>query len=169
MKKARQYSARGLLLPPPVGWRDKRFKCNTCPRLGDWYMVFDRSRRSRNLYEEAYAVLARNPEYAEQARAFMNQPAPMHFIPRPEPGFVDKAPVPVKEMDPEISMTVTSQGSVRDIEILNAPEDMLEDDLWQIKKQVQETPFRPAMQDGEVVTTKDYVWNYQILIYGEAS
>jgi len=137
--------------------------------LGDWYMVFDKSRRSRKLYEEAYAVLAQNPQYAEQAGAFMNQPAPMHFIPKPEPGFVDKAPVPVKEIDLEISMTVTSQGSVRDIEILNAPEDMLEDDLWQIKKQVQETPFRPAMQNGEVVTTRDYLWNYQILIYGEAS
>jgi len=137
--------------------------------LGDWYMVFDKNRKARNLYEEAYAVLAQSPQYAEQAKAFMNQPSPMHFIPKPEPGFTEKAPVPVKEIDLEISMTVTSQGNVRDVEILNAPEEMLEDDLWQIKKQVQETPFRPAIQDGEVVTTKEYLWNYQILIYGEAS
>ena len=99
----------------------------------------------------------------------MNQPSPMHFIPKPEPGFLDKAPVPVKEINLEISMTVTTQGSVRNIEILNAPGDMLEDDLWQIKKQVQETPFRPAMENGEVVTTEGYLWNYLIVIYGEAS
>jgi tetratricopeptide (TPR) repeat protein len=137
--------------------------------LGDWYMVFDRSRKARNLYEEAYSVLAQSDGYAEQAKGFMNQPAPMHFIPKPEPGFLDKAPVPVKEINLEISMTVTTQGSVRNIEILNAPEDMLEDDLWQIKKQVQETPFRPAMANGEVVTTEGYLWNYLIVIYGEAS
>jgi len=135
--------------------------------LADWYLVFDKTRRSRNLYEEAYAILAQSKENPELAEKFMSQPSPMHFIPKPEPGFLAESPVPVKEINLEISMTVTSQGSVRNIEFLNAPDDMLEDDLWQIKKQMQETPFRPAMEKGEVVTTKDYLWNYVIVIYGE--
>jgi tetratricopeptide (TPR) repeat protein len=137
--------------------------------LGDWYLVFDKSRRARNLYVEAYQVLAQNEEYADQAVQFMNQPAPMHFIPKPEPGNPAEAPDTVREINLEISMTVTSHGSVRNVEISNAPEEMLEDDLLQIKKQVQETPFRPAMRSGEVVTTKDYLWTYPIIIYGEAS
>ena len=99
----------------------------------------------------------------------MSDPKPMHFITNLQPGFLGDTPVELKEINLEISMTVTSMGSVRYIEILNAPEDMLEDDLWQIKKLVQETPFRPAVQKGEVVTTKDYLWNYVIVIYGETS
>jgi len=137
--------------------------------LGDWYLVFDKARRAMNLYEEAYQVLAQSTGYADQAQQFMSQPAPMHFIPQPEPGNLADAPETVREINLEISMTVTSHGSVRNVEINNAPEEMLEDDLLQIKKQVQETPFRPAMQAGEVVTTKDYLWTYPIIIYGEAS
>ena len=137
--------------------------------LGDWYLVFDRRRKSRSLYEAAYEVLAQSEEQPELAEEFMSDPKPMHFITNLQPGFLGDTPVELKEINLEISMTVTSMGSVRYIEILNAPEDMLEDDLWQIKKLVQETPFRPAVQKGEVVTTKDYLWNYVIVIYGETS
>lgn len=135
--------------------------------LADWYMVFDKTRRSQNLYEDAYQVLLQNPEYAHLADEFMSQPKPMHFIANAQSNFLDEAPVDLKKTNLEISMTVTSVGNVRSIAFLNAPEEMSEDDLWQIKKQVQETPFRPALQEGEVVTTKGYVWNYVIVTYEE--
>jgi len=137
--------------------------------LGDWYMVFDKPRRARGLYEDAYRILANSPDYAHLADEFMKDPKPMHFISTPEPGFLDGAPPNLQELKLEVTMTVTSRGDVRTVEILNPPEDMSEDDQWQIKKQLQETPFRPAMQEGEVVSTKEFLWNYVIVKYGEAS
>ncbi|MBT8064906.1 MAG: hypothetical protein KJN94_07785, partial [Gammaproteobacteria bacterium] len=57
----------------------------------------------------------------------------------------------------------TSYGQVRNVELLNAPDGLEEDALQEITKQVQLTPFRPALKQGEVVTTREFIWRYQIV------
>ena len=135
--------------------------------LADWYMVFDKSRRARGLYEQAYQILLQRPEYAHHAAEFMRHPQPMHFIATPEAGSLEDEALGVKEFNLEVSMTVTSGGDARNVVFLNPPESVAEQDLWQIKKQVQETPFRPALENGEVVTTREYLWKYLIVVFEE--
>lgn len=130
--------------------------------MGDWYLVLEKSRRARGLYQEAYQVLAQSEEYAELAASHMNQPRPVHFA-YPQPSLPEDAPVELLELNLDISMTVTSFGDVRYVEVLNAPEDISEDDLGAIIRGVRETPFRPAMKEGQVVTTKDFIWQYAIV------
>jgi len=137
--------------------------------LGDWFLVFEKPRRSWGLYEQGYRILAQNEETAELADSYMSHPKPAHFIINPQPVFLENAPTELQETGLDISMTVTSSGATRNVEVLNAPEGLSKDDLWEIKKQVLGIPFRPAMKEGEVVTTKDFIWHYAFAPEGTAS
>jgi hypothetical protein len=137
--------------------------------LGDWLLVFDKPRKSRELYESGYQILAESEENAELADSYMSHPKPMHFITNPLPELFEDTPTELQEMSLDISMTVSSIGVVRMVEVLNAPEGMSKDDLRAIERRVRATPFRPAMKEGEVVTTRDFIWHYAIAPQGRAS
>jgi tetratricopeptide (TPR) repeat protein len=142
--------------PPPV-------YATALADLGDWLIVFEKSSKSRKLYEQGYEILSQSEEYAELAKNYMSRPQPMYFVdPATLPGAPDDGSAENELFNLEISMTITSSGTVRQVEFLNPPEDMPEDDLKQIKKQVLRLPFRPAMKGGEVVTTEDFIWHYTI-------
>ena len=107
-------------------------------------------------------MLAENEGFSEQADRFMSQPEPMHFI-------FDISAVKLAEtlaeLDHpriEVSMTVTTIGSLRSIEFLEAPEELTKSDLNRIKRGLERIPFRPAMKDGEVVTTKSFIWQFEM-------
>ncbi len=136
--------------------------------LADWCLVFEKSNTARNLYEQAYQVLAQSEEYAVLADSYMGQPQPVHFF-KPQQRSLEDVPTELREMSFDISMTVTSVGRLRFVEVLNAPEGTSKDDLREIKKLVLETPFRPAMKEGEVVTIKDFIWHYAIALQEGAS
>jgi len=78
------------------------------------------------------------------------------------PGFLEDAPAELQEMNLDISMTVTNLGSVRYVEVLNAPQGLSKNDLGNIKRRVRGILFRPAVKEGEVVTIKDFIWQYAI-------
>lgn len=137
--------------------------------LGDWYLLFDKPGRSRKLYEQGYHVLKQSEQYADLADGYMSHPKPAHFIINPLPDFLENAVTGLHEMSLDISITVTNYGSVHSIEVVKAPESMTKNDLREIKMQVRSIPFRPAMKEGEVVTTKDYIWHYAIDPQGSAS
>ena len=131
--------------------------------LGDWYLVFEKRRKSQEFYQRGYQTLAQSEEYAKLADSFMSHPKPMHFIVNLQPDFLEDVPVLLQELSFDISMTVTVLGQARYVEILSAPEGMSENDIRAIRRLVAETPFRPAMKEGEVVTTKEFIWNYTIV------
>jgi tetratricopeptide (TPR) repeat protein len=137
--------------------------------LGDWYLLFDKPRRSRALYEEGYQILTQSEQYAGLADSYMSHPKPVHFIINPLPDFLENAMTDLKEMSLDISITVTNFGDVHSIKVLKAPESLSKNDLKEIKMQMREIPFRPAMKEGEVVTTKDYIWHYAVEPQGMAS
>jgi len=128
---------------------------------GDWYLVFGRSRRARNLYEEAWQILAQDDEYAELVESFLGQPRPMHFV-EPPPTYLEELPPELEALSLDVSMTVTSFGDVRYVEVKNPPEVLSKQQLGVIEREVRETPFRPAMKAGEVVTTKDFIWQFAV-------
>ena len=78
-------------------------------------------------------------------------------------------PVDLQDLSVDVSMTVTSYGDVRYVEVLDPPEGLTENHVGQIKRQVRQVPFRPALKAGEVVTTKDFIWQYAIATQGQAS
>ena len=137
--------------------------------LGDWYLLFDKPGKSRGLYEQGYQILTQSEQYSPLADSYMSHPKPVHFIINPLPDFLENAMTELQEMSLDISITVTNFGSVHSIEVLKAPEGTSKHDLKKIKMQLRAIPFRPAMKEGEVVSTKDFIWHYAIEPQGSAS
>lgn len=127
--------------------------------LGDWFLVFGRSRSARQYYEEAFAMLSRSDEYAQFADSYLGRPAPVYFF-EPGPGVADNERSDSGDIPLDISMTITRSGDARDVEILHPPDNLSEDDVEAIERQVKEMIFRPALKAGEVVTTENFVWRY---------
>jgi tetratricopeptide (TPR) repeat protein len=137
--------------------------------LGDWYLLIEKYRSSWKLYEEGYSILLENKEFAELADTYMDQPVPMHFVEGKPPALGEEEQPEPEETWYEISLTVTQSGKLRSIEFVDPPEQLTNDDRRQVKIQVQDIPFRPAMKEGKVVTTKEFIWRYRILPEEEAS
>jgi len=129
--------------------------------LGDWSLHFEKYRSARNLYEQAYQVLAASDDYAELVDNYLGSPKPMKFVDIYRVP-IEGAPLESEEQRVDVSMTVTRIGDVRYVEILNPPEDMSEDNLKEIKRELQDTPFRPSLKDGKAVTTEGFIWQHVI-------
>ena len=127
--------------------------------MADWCLHFEKFRKARELYEQAYMALAESTEYADQIEEYLGSPRPMEFT-----GFQTELPdgQPLEEgsVRLDVSMTVTRVGNVRYVEILNPPEGLSEDEIGAISREVRETPFRPSVVDGKAVTTKDFIWQH---------
>lgn len=129
--------------------------------LADWSLYFEKYRAARVLYEEAYQVLAASPEYAELADEYLGQPKPMEFTDVSDAS-VEGMPMEDGSTNIDISMTVTRIGDVRYVEILNPPEGMTDKHKTEIRRTVQDTPFRPSLRGGKAVTTEGFIWQHTI-------
>ena len=137
--------------------------------IGDWYLLIEKFHRAQDLYEEGYRVLAGDDATAELAAGYMTEPQPMDILTNPfRDAIVDKSGA-LPETGLEVSMTVTGLGSIRDVEFLDAPEELTKDQLKRIRYQLQRIPSRPAIRDGEVLTTREFNWRYRITPPEEAS
>jgi tetratricopeptide (TPR) repeat protein len=136
--------------------------------LADWYLLFGKFGEAWNSYEQAYQVLAESEQYAELADSYMGKPKPVYFS-NLQPGLLEDAPADLQEDSLDVSMTVTDSGSARSVEVLNAPEGISEDDLGAIERRVRGMIFRPALRDGEVATTRDFIWPCPIVPQGTSS
>jgi tetratricopeptide (TPR) repeat protein len=128
--------------------------------LGDWFLVFGRSRLARRHYEDAFLTLSRSEEYANLADSYLGRPKLLYFMaPEAEPPSESQSASGDVQFD--VKMTVTRSGDARDVEIVNPPEGLSEEDLEAIERQVRKMTFRPALKAGEVVTTEDFIWRYE--------
>ena len=137
--------------------------------MGDWYLLAEKYRKSWNMYEQGYKVLSENKDTAELASLYMSEPRPMHFVVDPASALMEETPSDDESDGLDISMTVTGSGKLRAIGILDVPEEMTRDEIREIERQVRRIPFRPAMKDGKVVTTKDFKWRYKMAPKEDAS
>jgi len=136
--------------------------------VGDWYLVLGKARKARGLYEQGYELLRSSEAYAELAESYMDQPEPVYFF-NPYADILESAPMDTTEVTLDISMTVTSSGDTRDVEVLHASEGVPEETINKILKEVRQIPFRPALKAGELVTTRDFIWQCKIIPQRSAS
>ena len=129
--------------------------------LGDWFLVFGKSRTARRYYEEAYQALAQSQEYAQLAERLLGQPKPVYFF-DPTATLSEEARAALLEIRLGVSMTVTRSGEPRRVEFLDPPPSLSDGDLELMERQVREMTFRPAVREGKVVSTEDFIWRYDI-------
>jgi tetratricopeptide (TPR) repeat protein len=128
--------------------------------LGDWFLVFGKSRTARRHYEEAYQALAQSEKFAAAAGNFLDQPKPVYFF-DPTASLSDEAKSALQDVRLDVSMTVTRSGEPRRVEVLEPPATLSEDDIEQVERQVREMFFRPALREGKVISTEHFIWRYE--------
>jgi tetratricopeptide (TPR) repeat protein len=126
-------------------------------QLGDWFLALEHFRAAAKQYEQAYQLLVGSEEFANMAEAYFGRPAPLQFL-NTSGSFVRDLNPPIPPGGMEISMTVTRNGRLIDIEFVSPPDEQSDDSEEKIREQLQSTRFRPAVVAGEVETTHDFVW-----------
>ena len=126
-------------------------------QVGDWNLAFEYYRSAEINYEQAYRILAASADFATLADRYMGQPAPIRFMNTGE-SFVRDPNPPAVAGSLEISMTVMDNGRLQDVEIIDAPESLSEEQSQKILGVLQGALFRPAVVNGEVRTLEDFVW-----------
>ena len=132
-------------------------------QLGDWYLVSDKPRTAWEKYELAYQVLLDAEGSEELADAYLGRPAPLTLLYEETEFTGDQGD---EESDPEgqvqLSMTVSRYGEVSYVKVVGAPESLTDNDLRAIKDKLERTVFRPRIDQGTVVQTKDFLWGFSV-------
>lgn len=126
-------------------------------QLGDWYLALQHFRSAEKQYERAYRLLANSKAFAAIADEYLGVPSPLRFLNTTD-RFVRDLAAPVAEGELEISMTVTRNGRLHDVEIINAPEGESQEDIQELAERLENTRFRPAIINGEAERLEGFVW-----------
>ena len=97
----------------------------------------------------------------EFADRLLGQPKPVYFF-DPTATLSEEAKAALQEIRLDVSMTVTRSGEPRRVEFPDPPSSLTEEDLEVIERQVREMTFRPALREGKVVNTREFIWRYEI-------
>ena len=131
-------------------------------QVGDWNLAFEHYRAAERSYEQAYQVLAASAELAPLAAQYLGQPTPIRIM-NTSGSLVRNLEPPPAGGSLDISMTVKATGRLRDIQIVNAPASLPEEQLREIRQILEGALFRPAVIDGEVRTLEGFVWRVPAL------
>jgi tetratricopeptide (TPR) repeat protein len=136
--------------------------------LGDWYLMFPKGVLSRSLYQQGYRLLTESELPAAAIENYMNQPRAPYYLTDEMLMLPNEGTRPSEELNLDLSMTVTKYGDIREVEVVKAPRELSEDEIELIRDKLKSVRFRPAMKEGKIVTTQDFIWQYAIAM-GEAS
>jgi tetratricopeptide (TPR) repeat protein len=126
-------------------------------QLGDWNLALEFNRSAARNYEEAYRLLAASPEFAFMADDYLGKPSPLRLM-NNMAGFIRNLDPPAAEGNLEISMTVTPDGRLHDLQMVSAPAEVSGDEWQQFRAQLETILFRPAVVAGEVQTVEGFIW-----------
>jgi hypothetical protein len=131
-------------------------------QVGDWNLAFERYREAERNYEQAYRVLAASEAFSALAEKYLGQPTPIRIMNESGPLVRDlDAPAAADSLD--IRMTVKANGRLQDVEVVDAPAGLPEEQLRELEEILDRALFRPAVVDGEVRTLEGFVWRIPAL------
>jgi tetratricopeptide (TPR) repeat protein len=126
-------------------------------QLGDWYLVLEQFRTAGKEYQRAFQMLSANGENLALADEYFGTPTPLRFLSTDE-SFVRSFDEPVASDGLEVVMTVTRNGRLTDVEFRNVPAHESQEEIETVRRRLERTRFRPAMQMGKVIEMVNYVW-----------
>lgn len=126
-------------------------------QLGDWYLALQHFRSAEKQYERAYRLLAGSETFASIADEYMGSPSPLRFLSTSD-HFVRDLDEPIPDGGLEIRMTVTRNGRLHNVRVVNAPESESDEDIAELTERLEHTRFRPAIVEGECDRVEDFVW-----------
>ena len=126
-----------------------RDQANAIAELGDWYLVFGQRVSANQAYKLAYDFLG-DKEQPELLRdALFGEPKLIKFTDFSNTAMKE----PLEEEAVEISMTISTNGIPRSIEIINPPEDLDKKLRRTIFKDLHAQRYRPKLVEGAPINS----------------
>ena len=126
-------------------------------QLGDWNLALEFNRSAAANYEEAYRVLAQSDEFGFMADDYFGAPSPLRLMNDAGP-YVRSLDPPAAEASLEVSMSVSAEGRLRDLQMVSAPTGVSAERQQEILQQLGHILFRPAVVGGKVQGVEGFVW-----------
>jgi len=126
-----------------------RDQANAIAELGDWYLVFGQRASANQSYKLAYDFLSQSEQPEQLQEALFGQARLIEFT---DISNTARQETPGGEIM-EISMAITTNGTPRNIEIINPPEDLDKNVRRTIFKDIRAQRYRPKLVEGEPIGT----------------
>jgi tetratricopeptide (TPR) repeat protein len=137
-------------------------RADAVAQLADWHMVFDKTQTASDTYREAFGILQEEMPKEGLTEEYFGTPKPLHFMTSDAFGTKDSAAEEQTPDNVEVSMTVTRVGRIRDIEIINSPDFLDEDQLQKAERNLSAYRFRPRVVAGEPEATEAFIWHFPV-------
>ena len=135
-------------------------------QFGDYLLMYEKNQVGRHMYELGYQVLAEGEGSKEAADDYFGTPAPFRFLKAEgEPTTSSEERGTLQTVD--VSMTVTNNGVIRKVEVLDPLADITKQLQQYIKRQLTHTRFRPRIDNGVAVKMEDFVYRLAIAESGK--
>jgi hypothetical protein len=129
-------------------------------KLGDWYLWYRRYALAIRTYEEAWAMMAAEPGGADWLRANFAVPVELPAEVVFQPGLM-----PLRlynDAEVHARFRVSRHGEAKDIEILSPTSESNQPAVTRGFKYLRDMRFRPRLEDGAVVATREFERVYGI-------
>ncbi len=125
----------------------------TLMELGDWYMTSRLNETAKAYYRRAWQLVEGSSDEARLTA--LRSPSPLVFR-QPSAAIRGKERWEgvIEPRSIELSMTVTADGAVSDVEVLSP--DVPPGQVGQFRRALAQAVFRPALDGGETVTVQGY-------------
>ena len=109
--------------------------------LADWYLIFGQRQAAASAYQVAFQTL-QNEAIADQVRNdFFAEPKAIDFP-------FEDSNVESEDNPLQVSVWITETGRTRNIEIIDPPNGLSEDDSKYVRSGLRKTRFRPRLSEG---------------------
>lgn len=127
-------------------------------QLGDWNLAFGKRKSAAESYYRAWRMLAEGDESNQFANEYFGKPTPVRFMYGGVVSAIDDSAVS-EGVVLDVSMTVSPGGRSLNIEILDPPSELTDEELRQIKRNLSGMKFRPRLELGHAEKTENFVWH----------
>ena len=114
---------------------------NAIAQLADWYLVFGQSHAAIKAYGLAFETLLDEGVSEDVKSIFFSKPQKIEFN-LPE----NNQDQPRKVL--EVSALITKRGRARDIQFIDPPKDLSEEEMRSIRRSIQKSRYRPRLNEG---------------------
>jgi tetratricopeptide (TPR) repeat protein len=127
-------------------------------QLADWYLLFEKTRRSDPLYQHAYELLAMVPEF--DAVGYFAEPKLLHF-PLPSDPAYDSGTETLGFV--EVAYDITDTGHIRSLKtVASEPDGLME---FRVRKSMRAARYRPVLIDGVRINSPNRSFRHEFTYY----
>lgn len=141
-------------------------KAQALADIGDWNTAFGKLQAAQQYYRLAFEAIAESPEQAaENQQTLFGAPQLIDFPARIATPVAGEGAVKPQGVD--VVFDISKSGAPENLQLDDLSKQIDERDLKKLKRDILKLRFRPSMQDGELVSTKDFSYRYPVVLTKE--